>query len=51
MFVKDANSRISLQEIMVHDWVTNNGITPFPKIIYPKLEVSSGDFLNAISKV
>jgi serine/threonine protein kinase len=51
MFIKDPDERISLSDIMLHDWVTSNGINPFPKIIHPKFELTPGETMNAISKV
>ena len=40
MFIKDANDRISLDDIMKHDWVTSNGINPMPRTFYPKVELT-----------
>jgi len=51
MLKKDPEERISLKEVMLHDWVTSNGIRPFPKVIYPKLELEQGETQNAFSKV
>mmetsp|Transcript_2276 Transcript_2276/g.1610 ORF Transcript_2276/g.1610 Transcript_2276/m.1610 type:complete len:81 (+) Transcript_2276:1789-2031(+) len=51
MFKKDPEERITLQKVMEHDWVSSNGIRPFPKVIYPKLELEKGETMNAFSKV
>jgi hypothetical protein len=51
MFIKDPNNRISLVEVMNHDWVTSNGVNPMTRIIYPKVEVTPGDTANLFKNV
>lgn len=43
IFVKDPDNRISLVEIMSHDWVTSNGAHLVPRISFPKLELTQRD--------
>eukprot|EP00347_Sterkiella_histriomuscorum_P024516 403330837 len=51
MFIKDANDRISLDDIMKHDWVTSNGINPMPRTFYPKVELTQHDKQNLFKNV
>lgn len=51
MFIKDANERISLEEITRHDWVTSNGVNPMPRVIYPKVELTNQDTQNLFKRV
>lgn len=41
--MKDPSKRISLVEIMSHDWVTNNGAYQIPRVSFPKLELTQRD--------
>jgi serine/threonine protein kinase len=43
MFTKDPEERINMAEIIKHDWVTSNGVNPFPKQIFGKFEVTQGE--------
>lgn len=51
MFIKDANERISIEDINRHDWVTSNGVSPMPRVIYPKVELTNHDTQNLFKRV
>ena len=51
IFVKDPTKRISLLEMIGHDWVTCNGIQPLPILHYPSIELNQVERNRAISKV
>eukprot|EP00301_Raphidiophrys_heterophryoidea_P006315 c12557_g2_i3.p1 GENE.c12557_g2_i3~~c12557_g2_i3.p1 ORF type:complete len:762 (+),score=160.31 c12557_g2_i3:145-2286(+) len=41
MLVKDADLRITLHEVMEHEWVTNDGAEPMPRMRYRKSTVQT----------
>lgn len=51
IFVKDPDQRITLHEIIQHDWITSNGIQPLPILLSPAIELSATDKERAINKV
>ena len=51
MLIKDPEQRISLLEIMSHDWITCNGVQPMPIHFYPSINVKPQDANDAIKKV
>lgn len=43
MLVKNPEFTPSMYDVMNHDWVTSNGVSPIPRIIYPKVELTQTD--------
>ena len=51
MFIKNPDDRIPISEIVLHDWVTNNGASPLSLVTYPKLELTKKDTQNLFTSV
>jgi serine/threonine protein kinase len=51
MFIKDPDRRISLQEIINHDWITCNGVQPLEIQSYMPVVLDLHDYALAIGKV
>jgi len=44
-------SRATLQELITHPWITENGERPLPSLEYDKIEVSQEDISKAMTKL
>lgn len=42
-FIKDPEKRISMSEIINHDWITSNGIQPLQIYISPSIQITPQD--------
>jgi serine/threonine protein kinase len=51
MLAKNPEERLSIQEVLAHDWVTANGIQPILIHHYPPIEISEREGQEAIGKV
>ena len=51
MLAKDPEERLSIQEVLAHDWVTANGVQPILIHHYPPIEISEREGQEAIGKV
>lgn len=51
MLVKESERRISLQEIVTHDWITCNGVQPLDIQSYMPVVLDLNDIGMAVGKV
>ena len=50
LLIKEPNKRISIDEIKIHSWVTNNGTYQMPIVSGAQIELTKQDKVKAISK-
>ncbi len=49
--IKDVEKRITLPELMIHPWITNNGAEPLANDFIGTLKVNEQDMKQAITKL
>jgi hypothetical protein len=51
IFIKDPSSRITIRDIKMHSWTTNNNNRPMQRLNSKKIEVTKGDLQSVVSRV